>query len=165
MSLVMLVSQRLADAGAAGRQRADRAVRLARGVRRGDDLRRGRHGPGGKVLPETQPPGGAHPVQPRRPCCDGFGRSSATRRFLGLTFIGGLGMSSFFAFLASSSFLYIDHFGLTPTRTASPSRSTPSASSAPRSSPPRLGARHGMGRVIRDRGARLRLRGAGAAPA
>lgn len=37
-------------------------------------------------------------------------------RFLGLTFIGGLGMASFFAFLASSSFIYIDHFGLTPTQ-------------------------------------------------
>lgn len=36
--------------------------------------------------------------------------------FLGLTFIGGLGMASFFAFLASSSFIYIDHFGLTPTQ-------------------------------------------------
>ena len=35
--------------------------------------------------------------------------------FLGLTFIGGLGMASFFGFLASSSFVYIDHFGLTPT--------------------------------------------------
>ncbi len=36
------------------------------------------------------------------------------RRFLGLTFIGGLGMESFFAFLASSSFVYITHFHLTP---------------------------------------------------
>jgi DHA1 family bicyclomycin/chloramphenicol resistance-like MFS transporter len=37
------------------------------------------------------------------------------RRFMGLTFIGGLGMASFFTFLAGSSFLYIEHFGLTPT--------------------------------------------------
>jgi MFS transporter, DHA1 family, multidrug resistance protein len=37
-------------------------------------------------------------------------------RFLGLTFIGGLGMASFFAFLASSSFIYIEHFGLTTTQ-------------------------------------------------
>ncbi|RTL50866.1 MAG: Bcr/CflA family efflux MFS transporter [Bradyrhizobiaceae bacterium] len=37
-------------------------------------------------------------------------------RFLGLVFIGGFGMASFFAFLASSSFIYIDHFGLTPTQ-------------------------------------------------
>jgi DHA1 family bicyclomycin/chloramphenicol resistance-like MFS transporter len=36
-------------------------------------------------------------------------------RFMGLTFIGGFGMSSFFAFLASSSFVYMNHFGLTTT--------------------------------------------------
>ncbi len=45
----------------------------------------------------------------------GYGALIRDRRFLGLTFIGGLGMSSFFAFLANSSFVYIDHFGLTPT--------------------------------------------------
>ena len=38
------------------------------------------------------------------------------RHFLGLTFIGGLGMSSFFAFLATSSFVYINHYGLSPTQ-------------------------------------------------
>jgi DHA1 family bicyclomycin/chloramphenicol resistance-like MFS transporter len=46
----------------------------------------------------------------------GFGQLMRDWRFLGLTFIGGLGMSSFFAFLASSSFIYIEHFGLTPTQ-------------------------------------------------
>ena len=50
-------------------------------------------------------------VSPRATaCCSAIGISSA------LTFIGGLGMSSFFAFLASSSFIYIEHFGLTPTQ-------------------------------------------------
>jgi MFS transporter, DHA1 family, multidrug resistance protein len=38
------------------------------------------------------------------------------RHYLGLVFIGGFGLSSFFAFLAGSSFIYIDHFGLTPTQ-------------------------------------------------
>jgi DHA1 family bicyclomycin/chloramphenicol resistance-like MFS transporter len=37
-------------------------------------------------------------------------------RFLGLTLIGTFGMSSFMAFLGNSSFVYIDHFGLTPTQ-------------------------------------------------
>jgi DHA1 family bicyclomycin/chloramphenicol resistance-like MFS transporter len=46
----------------------------------------------------------------------GFGHLLRHGRFLGLTFIGGLGMASFFTFLASSSFLYIEHFGLTPTQ-------------------------------------------------
>ncbi|MDB5610355.1 MAG: Bcr/CflA family drug resistance efflux transporter, partial [Bradyrhizobium sp.] len=31
-------------------------------------------------------------------------------------FIGGLGISSFFAFLSTSSFVYIGHYGLTPTQ-------------------------------------------------
>ena len=46
----------------------------------------------------------------------GYGYLLTHRRFLGLTFIGGLGMASFFSFLASSSFIYIEHFGLTPTQ-------------------------------------------------
>jgi DHA1 family bicyclomycin/chloramphenicol resistance-like MFS transporter len=37
-------------------------------------------------------------------------------RFLGLTLIGTFGMSSFMAFLGNSSFVYIDHYGLTPTQ-------------------------------------------------
>lgn len=44
----------------------------------------------------------------------GYGRLLRDLDFMGLTFIGGLGMSSFFVFLASSAFIYIDHFGLTP---------------------------------------------------
>jgi DHA1 family bicyclomycin/chloramphenicol resistance-like MFS transporter len=45
----------------------------------------------------------------------GFARLLGDSRFLGLTFIGGLGMGSFFTFLASASFVYIDHYGLGPT--------------------------------------------------
>ncbi|MBA3446603.1 MAG: multidrug effflux MFS transporter [Pseudaminobacter sp.] len=36
------------------------------------------------------------------------------RNFLGLTFIGAFGLSSFFVYLASSSFILIDHYGLSP---------------------------------------------------
>jgi DHA1 family bicyclomycin/chloramphenicol resistance-like MFS transporter len=36
------------------------------------------------------------------------------RRFLALTFIGGFGISSFFVYLSGSSFVFIDHFGLSP---------------------------------------------------
>jgi DHA1 family bicyclomycin/chloramphenicol resistance-like MFS transporter len=46
----------------------------------------------------------------------GFAGLFRDARFLGLTFIGGLGMAAFFAFLASASFVYIGHFGLTPTQ-------------------------------------------------
>ncbi|MFC3851369.1 multidrug effflux MFS transporter [Salinispirillum marinum] len=34
--------------------------------------------------------------------------------YMGLTLIGGMGMASFFAFLATASFLYIGYYGLTP---------------------------------------------------
>ncbi|TNE35083.1 MAG: Bcr/CflA family efflux MFS transporter [Alphaproteobacteria bacterium] len=37
------------------------------------------------------------------------------RMFMGLTFIGGFGMASFFVFIASASFVYTGEFGLTPT--------------------------------------------------
>ncbi|KAF0813860.1 Bicyclomycin resistance protein [Andreprevotia sp. IGB-42] len=36
------------------------------------------------------------------------------RHYLGLVFIGAFGISSFFAYLANSSFVLIDHYGLTP---------------------------------------------------
>ena len=36
------------------------------------------------------------------------------RNFLGLTFIGGFGIASFFVYLSSSSFILIDHYGLSP---------------------------------------------------
>jgi DHA1 family bicyclomycin/chloramphenicol resistance-like MFS transporter len=39
-------------------------------------------------------------------------------RFLGVSLIGGLGIASFFTFIATASFVYIDHFGLTPTQFA-----------------------------------------------
>ncbi|PDT29541.1 Bcr/CflA family drug resistance efflux transporter [Rhizobium sp. L9] len=39
----------------------------------------------------------------------------ADRNFLTLTFIGGLGISSFLVYLANSPFVLIQHYGLTPT--------------------------------------------------
>ena len=36
------------------------------------------------------------------------------RKFLGLTSIGGFAISSFFVYLSTSSFILIDHYGLTP---------------------------------------------------
>jgi len=66
-------------------------------------------------LPETRPPAERIKVSLGE-VFGGFGQLFRDRHFLALTFTGGLGMSSFFAFLASSSFIYIDHFGLTPTQ-------------------------------------------------
>jgi DHA1 family bicyclomycin/chloramphenicol resistance-like MFS transporter len=64
-------------------------------------------------LPETRPPEERVRVG-LGSVLGGFGLLLRDGRFMGLTFIGGFGMCSFFAFLASSSFVYIGHFGLTP---------------------------------------------------
>ncbi|MBM6594810.1 multidrug effflux MFS transporter [Microvirga pudoricolor] len=66
------------------------------------------------LLPET------HGADPSR---RGIGHVFTTykgllrdRHFLGLTFIGGLSQASFFSYLAGSSVIFIEHFGLTPSR-------------------------------------------------
>ncbi len=40
----------------------------------------------------------------------------SSKTFMGLTFIGGFGMASFFVFIASASFVYTQQYGLTPTQ-------------------------------------------------
>jgi len=45
----------------------------------------------------------------------GARRLLTDRVFMGLTFLGGFGMASFFVFIASASFVYTESFGLTPT--------------------------------------------------
>jgi DHA1 family bicyclomycin/chloramphenicol resistance-like MFS transporter len=42
----------------------------------------------------------------------GYGMLLRDRHFLGLALIGGFGVASFFAYLANSSFVLIDHYGL-----------------------------------------------------
>ncbi len=64
------------------------------------------------MLPETRP---AHERihGDVRSVLGHFGILFRDMNFLGLTFIGGLGMSSFFTFLSMSSFVYIKTYGLT----------------------------------------------------
>ncbi len=69
--------------------------------------------------------------------------------FLGLTGIGGLGMASFFAFLAASSFLYIDHFGLTPTQYSLAFSANAIGFFAASQFAARLGLRHGPAKVVK----------------
>ncbi|MBF9235189.1 multidrug effflux MFS transporter [Microvirga alba] len=66
------------------------------------------------LLPETRKPG---------TITGGIGHVLRTyrdlfkdRHFLGLVFMGGLGQASFFAYLAGSSVVFIEHFGLSPSR-------------------------------------------------
>lgn len=65
-------------------------------------------------LPETRPP-----ESRRRMGIGSILRTYAgllgSPRFVGVSMIGGLGLSSFFLYVTGSSFLFIDHFGLAPT--------------------------------------------------
>lgn len=44
----------------------------------------------------------------------GYGLLLRDRHFLGLTFIGAFGLAAFFIYLANSSFVLIEHYGLSP---------------------------------------------------
>jgi DHA1 family bicyclomycin/chloramphenicol resistance-like MFS transporter len=64
-------------------------------------------------LPETRPP------QERvgssfSGALQAYGMLLRDSHFLGLSLIGGFGVASFFAYLANSSFVLIDHYGLSP---------------------------------------------------
>jgi DHA1 family bicyclomycin/chloramphenicol resistance-like MFS transporter len=64
-------------------------------------------------LPETRPP--TQRVDSSfASAVAGYRRLLGDRQFLGVVFIGAFGMASFFAYLANSSFVLIDHYGLTP---------------------------------------------------
>lgn len=95
----------------------------------------------------------SHPSEKRVPVTfaalrSGFLTLARDPVFLGLTGIGGLGMASFFAFLAASSFLYIDHFGLTPTQYSLAFSGNAIGFFAASQFAARLGARHGPARVV-----------------
>jgi DHA1 family bicyclomycin/chloramphenicol resistance-like MFS transporter len=99
------------------------------------------------LLPETRP------VHERisgsvRNVLGAFALLLRDRHFLGLTFIGGLGMSSFFAFLATSSFVYIGHYGLTPTQYSLAFSVNAIGFIGASQFASHLGSRFGMGRVV-----------------
>lgn len=48
----------------------------------------------------------------------GYGRLLKDRYFIGLACIGGFGIASFFVYLANSSFILIEHYGLSPSQYA-----------------------------------------------
>lgn len=64
--------------------------------------------------PETLPPAQRRPFD-RAAMAQGTKRLLTNRIFMGLTFLGGFGMASFFVFIASASFVYTQAFGLSPT--------------------------------------------------
>ncbi|MCX5497106.1 multidrug effflux MFS transporter [Kaistia dalseonensis] len=69
----------------------------------------------GLALPETRPPE-SRVESSVSSALAGYRQLLTDRHFLGLTFIGAFGVSSFFTYLANSSFVLIEHYGLTPTQ-------------------------------------------------
>ncbi len=65
------------------------------------------------VLPETRPPE-ARLQSSVGQALRAYGQLLQDRHFLGVCFIGGFGVSCFFIYLANSSFVLINHYGLTP---------------------------------------------------
>jgi len=68
--------------------------------------------------------------------------------FMGLTFVGGFGMASFFVFLAASSFVYTGFYGLTPTGFSLAFAANAIGFFAASQFAASLGERYGMGRVV-----------------
>jgi len=67
------------------------------------------------ALPETLAPADREPVDLAH-LLRGSRVLLTSPYFMGLTFIGGFGMASFFVFLATASFVYTGWYGLTPTQ-------------------------------------------------
>jgi len=66
------------------------------------------------LQPETLPRGARVPVAPTEMIL-GLRVLMNDPQFLGLTFLGGFGMASFFVFIAQGAFVYTGQFGLSPT--------------------------------------------------
>lgn len=66
------------------------------------------------ALPETLAPENRVPARPRV-LAAGTWRLLRDGEFMGVTFIGGFAIASFFVFIASASFVYTGEFGLSPT--------------------------------------------------
>jgi DHA1 family bicyclomycin/chloramphenicol resistance-like MFS transporter len=72
----------------------------------------------------------------------------ADRHYLGVVFIGGFGFASFLAYLASASFVYINHFGLSPSGFSIVFSSNAIAFIGAAQFTSRLGRRFGIPRVV-----------------
>jgi DHA1 family bicyclomycin/chloramphenicol resistance-like MFS transporter len=79
----------------------------------------------------------------------GYRKLLSDPTFLGLTFVGAFGVSSFFIYLASASFVIINHYGLSPTMFSLCFALNAAAFFGFSQLTARLTARYGLPRVIR----------------
>lgn len=78
-----------------------------------------------------------------------YGALMKDRHFVGLSLIGGFGVSSFFAYLANSSFVLIDHYGLTPRQYSVAFAANAASFIGVSQLTARWGARFGLARMVR----------------
>jgi DHA1 family bicyclomycin/chloramphenicol resistance-like MFS transporter len=99
------------------------------------------------ALPETLPPARRAPAR-LATLTHGVRRLLRDPWFMGLTFIGGFSIASFFVFLASASFVYTRQFGLTPTGFSLAFALNAIGFFAASQFAASLGERYGMARVV-----------------
>ena len=100
------------------------------------------------MLDETRPVEKRVPMDPAS-VLRGYGELFRDRTFIGIVLVGGFGSASFFSFLAGSSFVYIDHFGLTPTQFSFAFAINAISFIGSAQSTSRLARRFGLKRVVR----------------
>jgi DHA1 family bicyclomycin/chloramphenicol resistance-like MFS transporter len=99
------------------------------------------------ALPETRP-AAARAGSDTASALRAFGRLLRDPRFLGVTAIGGFGLAGFFVYLANSSFVMIDHYGLTPRQYGLAFAANAAAFIGVSQFTGALTARHGLMRVV-----------------
>lgn len=99
-------------------------------------------------LPETRPP--AERVGSSfRGALRSYALLLRDGHFLGLSLIGGFGVASFFAYLATSSFVMIDHYGLSPRQYSIVFAANAASFIGVSQLTARLGGRFGLGRMVK----------------
>jgi len=110
----------------------------------------------GLVLLATSLPETRSPEQRRgstvRSAVAAYGLLLRDRHYLGLVGIGAFGISSFFAYLANSSFVLIDHYGLTPRQYSLAFSANAAALIGAAQFTSKLAARYGMAPLVRIAG-------------
>jgi DHA1 family bicyclomycin/chloramphenicol resistance-like MFS transporter len=99
------------------------------------------------ALPETLARADRVPMRPAT-LLRGAGRLLRDREFMGLTLIGGFAIASFFVFIASAAFVYVETFGLTPTQFSLAFAINAAGFFAASQASGALGTRFGMRRVV-----------------
>jgi MFS transporter, DHA1 family, multidrug resistance protein len=99
------------------------------------------------VLKETRPRD-LRVASNMRSAMAAYGTLLRDRHYLGLVLIGSFGIASFFAYLANSSFVLIDHYGLTPTHYSLAFSINAVAFIGAAQFTGRLGKRYGLPRVV-----------------